>query len=88
MPADAWAYQGSFNLLNPTVNLRGHLYNSNFNLYVIELNSTDIATDDDIRSGMVTWVKLFKATTWEGARYPGDICLAPTEVKRRHQDDH
>ena len=24
MPADALAYQGSFNLLNPTVNLRGH----------------------------------------------------------------
>ena len=23
MPADALAYQGSFNLLNPTVNLRG-----------------------------------------------------------------
>ena len=68
--------------------LDGYLYNSNFNLYVIELNSTDIATDDDIRSGMVTWVKLFKATTWEGARYPEDICSAPTEVKRRHQDDH
>ncbi len=41
------------------------MHASNFNLYVIELNSTDIATDDDIRSGMVTWVKLFKATTWE-----------------------
>ena len=48
--------------------LDGYLYNSNFNLYVIELNSTDIATDDDIRSEMVTWVKLFKATTWEEIR--------------------
>jgi DNA gyrase/topoisomerase IV subunit A len=35
---------------------------------VIELNSTDIATDDDIRSEMVTWVKLCKATTWEEIR--------------------
>ena len=43
----------------------GYLYTDNFNLYVIELNHTNMATDNDKRLGIDTWAKLFKATTWE-----------------------
>ena len=46
----------------------GYLYNSNFNLYVIELNSTDIALEADKISGLDKWVNLFKASTWEEIR--------------------
>ena len=35
------------------------------NLYVVELNHTEIATDDDKQYGIDKWAKLFKATTWE-----------------------
>ena len=43
----------------------GYLYTSNFNLYVIELNHINMATDTDIASHIDTWAKLFKAKTWE-----------------------
>ena len=43
----------------------GFLYTDKFNLYVIELNSTDIATAYDKRLGIDKWARLFKATTWE-----------------------
>jgi predicted transposase/invertase (TIGR01784 family) len=42
-----------------------YLYTNNFNLYVIELNHTDIATSEDKASHVDIWAKLFKATTWE-----------------------
>ncbi|MBE5829187.1 MAG: Rpn family recombination-promoting nuclease/putative transposase [Butyrivibrio sp.] len=42
-----------------------YLYTGNFNLYVIELNHTDIATSEDKASHVDIWAKLFKATTWE-----------------------
>jgi predicted transposase/invertase (TIGR01784 family) len=42
-----------------------YLYTDNFNLYVIELNHTNIATDNDKRLGIDKWAKLFKARTWE-----------------------
>lgn len=42
-----------------------HQYTDKFNLLVIELNHTNLATDDDIKYGIDTWAKLFKATTWE-----------------------
>ncbi len=32
---------------------------------MVELNHTDIATDEDKLYGIDTWAKLFKATTWE-----------------------
>jgi hypothetical protein len=32
---------------------------------VIDLNHTELATDEDRVSGIDTWVKLFKATFWE-----------------------
>ena len=43
----------------------GYVYNSNFRLSVVELNRTEIATEEDKISGLVDWVKLFKSTTWE-----------------------
>ncbi|WP_026660957.1 Rpn family recombination-promoting nuclease/putative transposase [Butyrivibrio sp. AC2005] len=43
----------------------GYLYTNNFNLYVIELNHTNMATHNDKRLGIDIWAKLFKATTWE-----------------------
>ena len=42
-----------------------HLYTDKFHLYVVELNHTDLATDEDRLYGIDTWAKLFKATTWE-----------------------
>ena len=42
-----------------------YLYTDKFNLYVIELNHTSIATAEDKRLGIDIWAKLFKATSWE-----------------------
>ena len=43
----------------------GYLYTDKFNLFVIELNHTDMATDEDRLHGIDTWARLFKASTWE-----------------------
>ena len=32
---------------------------------MVDLNRTDMATDEDILYGIDTWANLFKATTWE-----------------------
>ena len=40
-------------------------YNSNFALFVVDLSRIDLATEDDKKSGLDTWSRLFKATTWE-----------------------
>ena len=40
-------------------------YTDKFNLLVIELNHTEIATNEDKLYGIDKWAKLFKATTWE-----------------------
>ena len=42
-----------------------YLYTDKFNLYVVDLNHTELATDEDRVSGIDTWAKRFKATTWE-----------------------
>ena len=42
-----------------------YLYTDKFNLFVIELNHTDMARPDDKKQKVDTWAKLFKATTWE-----------------------
>ena len=42
-----------------------YLYTDKFNLYVIELNHTDLATDEDKHYHTDTWARLFKAKTWE-----------------------
>ncbi len=46
----------------------GHLYTGKFNLIVVSLNRTDLATPEDIASELTEWVKLFKAQTWEEMR--------------------
>ena len=43
----------------------GYLYTDKFNLYVVELNNINLASDYDKRLGIDSWAKLFKATTWE-----------------------
>lgn len=43
----------------------GFLYTDKFNLFVVELNHTDMATDEDKAYGIDTWAKLFKAERWE-----------------------
>lgn len=42
-----------------------YLYTDKFNLFVVDLNRTDMATDEDILYGIDIWANLFKATTWE-----------------------
>ena len=42
-----------------------YLYTDRFNLFVVDLNRTDMATDEDKLYGIDTWANLFKATTWE-----------------------
>ena len=47
-------------------NTKNHqLYTDKFGINVLQLNHTDIATDDDIKNNLVYWAELFKATTWE-----------------------
>ena len=41
-----------------------YLYTDKFNLYVVELNNINLASDYDKRLGIDSWAKLFKATTW------------------------
>ena len=41
------------------------LYTDKFNLFVVELNNTEIATKEDVDNNIVAWAKLFKAKTWE-----------------------
>ncbi len=43
----------------------GHVYTDKFNLLVVELSHTNLATDNDKKYGIDTWARLFKATTWE-----------------------
>ena len=42
-----------------------YLYTDKFNLFVVQLNSTTIATEEDKLYGIDTWARLFKAKTWE-----------------------
>ena len=47
-------------------NLKSHnLYTDKFGINVLQLNHTDIATQEDISNNLVYWANLFKATTWE-----------------------
>lgn len=42
-----------------------YLYTDKFNLIVVELNNEELATEEDITSGIKDWVHLFKSKTWE-----------------------
>lgn len=51
------------------LNIKNHnLYTSKFNLFVVDLTQTKLATDEDIENGLYYWAKLFKAKTWEELR--------------------
>ena len=42
-----------------------HLYTDKFGINMLQLNHTDLATQEDINHNLVYWANLFKATTWE-----------------------
>lgn len=51
------------------MNVRNHqTYSEKLQLYVLELNHTELATEEDCRYGIDQWAKLFQATTWEDLR--------------------
>ena len=43
----------------------GYLYTDRFNMFVVDLNQTKLATDEDRLYGIDRWARLFKAETWE-----------------------
>ncbi len=45
-----------------------HLYSDKFVLNVVDLNRTDLATDEDKAFQIDFWAKVFKTTTWEELR--------------------
>lgn len=44
------------------------MYSNKFTLNVVDLNRTDLATEEDKAYQIDQWVKIFKATTWEELR--------------------
>ena len=50
-------------------NVKNHkVYSSKLVIKVVELNNTELATEEDIYYGIDQWARLFKATTWEELR--------------------
>ena len=45
-----------------------HVYTTKFNLYVVDLTQIELATQEDIDTGLVYWTQVFKAKTWEELR--------------------
>ena len=41
------------------------LYTDKFGINMLQLNQTDLATQNDIDNNLVHWAEIFKATTWE-----------------------
>ena len=47
-------------------NIRNHqLFSSKVRIGVVNLNHTELATEEDIQYGLDKWVALFKSKTWE-----------------------
>ena len=46
----------------------GQIYSDNVTLCVVDLNKTELATDEDKKYGIDKWAKLFKAKTWEAVK--------------------
>ncbi len=46
----------------------GQIYSDNVTLCVVDLNKTELATDEDKKYGIDKWAKLFKARTWEAVK--------------------
>ena len=55
-------FNATYRLYNEKDN---HLYTDKFELRYVDMTRLDLATEDDEKSGLVKWVKLFKAKTWE-----------------------
>ena len=50
-------------------NIKTHqIYSDNLTLCVVDLNKTELATDEDKEYGIDRWAKLFKANTWEAVK--------------------
>ncbi|SCY55812.1 conserved hypothetical protein (putative transposase or invertase) [Butyrivibrio hungatei] len=48
------------------INIKNHhLYTDKFGINMLQLNHTDLATQEDVRNNLVYWADLFRATTWE-----------------------
>ena len=51
------------------MNLKNHhVYTTKFNLYVVDLTKIELATQEDVDTGLVYWTQVFKAKTWEELR--------------------
>ncbi len=46
----------------------GQVYSDNVTLCVVDLNKTELATDEDKKYGIDKWAKFFKARTWEAVK--------------------
>lgn len=68
-----------FRLLNTK-----HLYpySTLLSLYVLNLNHADLATEEDIKNGLVLWARMFNAKTWEEFHAIGEQFQAAKEVAR------
>ena len=53
-----------------------HVYTTKFNLYVVDLTQIELATQEDVDTGLVYWTQVFKAKTWEELR----------QMAERHQE--
>ncbi len=51
------------------LNVKNHrIFTRKFSLIVVELNNTELATDEDRKYGIDKWAKLFNARSWEDLR--------------------
>ena len=51
------------------MNIKNHnVYTTKFNLYVVDLTQIELATQEDVDTGLVYWTQVFKAKTWEELR--------------------
>ena len=48
------------------MNIKNHnVYTTKFNLCVVDLTKIELATQEDVDTGLVYWTQVFKAKTWE-----------------------
>ena len=73
-------------------NVKTHkVYSDKFVLDVVSLNCIDLATPEDVESGLVDWARFFTASTWEelqmlAANNPAIEDAASTAVKGMSDD--
>ena len=71
-----------FYATNKMMNIKKHyIYNDNFTLNVLDLNQTELATEEDKAYKIDYWAKLFKAKTWEDK--PPEV-IKDVGTKRRY----